>query len=44
MEEKDDLDKYDRMDLITHSLELFPESPIHVSLHALQGVTGRSTL
>ena len=44
MEEKDDSDKDDEMDLITHSLELLPESIVHVSLHALQGMASGCTL
>jgi len=44
IEEKDASDKDEEMDLITHSLELLLESLVHVSLHALQGVAGGSTL
>jgi len=44
LEEKDASDKDEEMDLITHNLKLLHESPVHVSLHALQGVAGESTL
>lgn len=44
MKEKDASDKDAEMNLITQSLELLHESSVHVSLHALQGVAGGSTL